>query len=87
LPIHANYMYDSCMAKTQKAKSGQVRNDSRKSGKADKKHAGSRGSRGLLLTEGQKVMLGGGMLAKWDRFNHDEALRMKARDRKKPKTD
>jgi hypothetical protein len=72
------------MAKTQKAKSGTVRNDARKNGKANKKAAGSRGSRGTKLTESQKVLFGGGMLRKWDTFNKDEKLKGKARERKKP---
>lgn len=72
------------MAKTQKAKSTKgIRNDNRKNGKANKQAPGNRGSRSTKLDEGQKVMLGGGMLAKWDRHNKNEALTMKARERKK----
>lgn len=74
------------MAKSQKAKSGQVRNDARKNGKAAKKRPGSRGSRGTRLDEGTKVLLGGGMFRKWDDFNKAEAIVMRAKDRRKNKT-
>lgn len=70
------------MAKTQKAKTGGVRNDARKNGKASKREGAARGSKPTKLTEGQKVLLGGGMLTKWDRQNKSDVLTMKAKARK-----
>lgn len=70
------------MAKTQKAKTGGVRNDSRKNGKASKREGAARGSKGTKLTESQKVLLGGGMLVKWDKANKSETIAAKARARK-----
>lgn len=74
------------MAKTQKAKSNKgARNDNRKNGKAEKKHPGRKGhgSRRTPLDEGMKVLLGGGMLAKWSKHDFNEKLVMKAKNRKK----
>lgn len=69
----------------QKPKSGKSRNDDRGNGKATKKKAGSRGSRKTKLDEGQKVMLGGGLLVKWDKANAKAKIESKARANKKPR--
>lgn len=74
------------MASAQKKpKTGKTRNDDRANGKATKQKAGSRGSRRTKLDEGQKVMLGGGLLVKWDRANAKAKVESKARANKKPR--
>lgn len=52
------------MAKQMKPKTGKERNDARKNGKASKKYPG-RTHHNSPLTEGEKILLGGGLLAKW----------------------
>jgi len=53
------------MTKQMKPKTGKTRNDDRKNGKAYKKSPGKSKPRREAVTEVEKILLGGGLLAKW----------------------
>lgn len=69
-----------------KGSSGGSRNDSRANGKANKQNPGRKvkGSRKAHLDEGTKVLLGGGMLVRYEQQD-SVARRRAARDKSKGK--
>lgn len=73
------------MAKQQKAKTGQTRNDSRKNGKSAKQNPGRKvtGSKGGGMPDSFLVLLGKGPYQKVANRAHAEKLKAKSSARKK----